>query len=89
MTLDPKRLEAAAKETCGHRCAQLGEPPCWREDIGGEGALMSCPDNPTCLQSTAAIITAYLEAGDDWQPIDSADKESNEPIVLLDCTEYS
>jgi len=65
MTLDQKRLQAAAKETCSHRCAQLGEPPCFREDIGGEGALKSCPDNPTCLQSTAATITAYLE-GDDW-----------------------
>lgn len=74
MTLDPKRLEAAAKETCGHWYAQLGEPPCFREDIGGEGALKSCPDTPICLQSTAAIITAYLEAGD------------AEPIpMLLDC----
>jgi len=65
--LDPKRLEAAAEDLwqAGHRLSyDADRPKPW------------CEEDEAIKRHFIAIasgaITAYLEAGDDWQPIETA-----------------
>lgn len=77
--LDPKRLEAAQAEfnraygLKPQRLREMGEPLS-EEAIG---MLLEWQE-----KSTTEIITAYLEAGDDWQPIETAPKDT---FVLINC----
>lgn len=54
-------IEAMARALCATKCAAVAEPPCWREDIGGDNAMKTCPDSPGCLALAQAALQALSD----------------------------
>jgi len=55
--------DAMAREICAAKCAAIGDPPCWREDIAGDDAVKRCPDKPSCDELAKATLAKVQRGG--------------------------